>query len=148
MDIRGLTQMCRDGRRGCSSMVRKPTTTRLMLAAVMVVGAAAIAVAGSFASSNVKGATHSANAAAAYVPTGVTAAGANWFWAGGDEANSGYSPLKQINSSNVSKLQVAWNAQLFSPSLTAVKVESQPICCPNNLMIQDTATGAFALNPA
>src|ERR1700753_183438 len=63
-----------------------------------------------------------------YLATGVTPAVDNWLWPGGDESNSGFSQLKQINSTNVDKLKVAWNAQ-FNPTSVTASPQSQVICC-------------------
>jgi hypothetical protein len=40
--------------------------------------------------------------------------GKTWMMYGGDAANTRFSPLSQINRSNVAKLKVAWVAQLGS----------------------------------
>src|SRR5689334_11896958 len=50
-----------------------------------------------------------------WLPEGVTAAGANWLGAEGDETNSRFSTLKQINSGNVQNLHVIWNRS-FNPT--------------------------------
>src|SRR5580765_2416297 len=54
----------------------------------------------------------------AYLPKGVAASGDNWNWSGGDAADTGYSQLKEINSSNVGSLKVAWNGS-FAPPATS-----------------------------
>ena len=38
-----------------------------------------------------------------------TNSNANWAFYGGDQAKTHYSPLKQINTSNVTQLEVAWS---------------------------------------
>jgi glucose dehydrogenase len=85
-------------------------------------------------------------AAPSWLPAGVTAAGANWLGAEGDESNSRYSTLKQINSSNVQDLKVVWNAQ-FNPTDVQFSPEGQPTCCPNDMLIQTFIQGVVALKP-
>ena len=85
-------------------------------------------------------------AAPSWLPAGVTAAGANWLGAEGDESNSRYSTLRQINSSNVQDLKVVWNAQ-FNPTDVQFSPEGQPTCCPNNMLLQTFIQGVVALKP-
>ena len=58
-----------------------------------------------------------AESANAYLPTGETPAADNWSWTGGDESDTGFSQLKQINSSNVGGLKVVWNGSYSDPTL-------------------------------
>jgi hypothetical protein len=92
-------------------------------------------------------ATPAQETANAYLPKGVAPAVNNWLAGGGDIANSGFSQLKQITSANVAGLKNVWNASFNIPSVTA-NPQSQPICCPNDMMIQVVRTGVVAVDPA
>src|SRR5262245_59664035 len=81
-----------------------------------------------------------------WLPQGVTPAGANWLGAEGDETNSRFSTLTQINSNNVQNLHVVWN-QSFNPTDIAFSPEGQPTCCPNNLLLQTYIQGVAGLKP-
>jgi len=81
-----------------------------------------------------------------WLPEGVTAAGAQWLSGEGDESNSRFSTLSQINSSNVQNLHVVWNQQ-FNPTDIAFSPEGQPTCCPNDLLYQTYIQGVAALKP-
>lgn len=89
----------------------------------------------------------SSSSASAYLPPDVTPAGANWLSGEGDVAGSRYSPLTQINSSNVQNLHVDWNAE-FNPVADQFTPETMPICCANNTMYVTYINGVAALNPA
>jgi alcohol dehydrogenase (cytochrome c) len=88
-----------------------------------------------------------ANAISSYLPAGVTPAGKNWISGEGDESNSRFSTLSQVNSSNVQNLHVVWNAQFNDPTIQFTP-EGQPICCPNNMMYLAYQTGVVAVDPA
>ena len=81
-----------------------------------------------------------------WLPQGVTAAGANWLSGEGDESNSRFSTLRQINSNNVQNLHVVWNQQ-FNPTSIAFSPEGQPTCCPNDLLYQTYIQGVAAMKP-
>src|SRR5437868_14111609 len=70
-----------------------------------------------------------------WLPLSVTPAGNNWLSGEGDVSNSRFSTLKQINSSNVQNLHVVWNQQFNTPDIQFSQ-EGQPICCPNDQLIQ------------
>jgi glucose dehydrogenase len=106
-----------------------------LLAVAIVLGATVVALASA-----------SPKVTPSYLPPGVTAAGANWLGAEGDETNSRYSTLTQINSNNVQNLKVIWNAQFNTPDI-AFSPEGQPTCCPNDLMLQTFIQGVVALKP-
>ena len=91
-------------------------------------------------------ATPAQETANAYLPKGVAPAVNNWLARGGDIANSGFSQLKQITSANVAGLKNVWNASFSPPTVTA-NPQSQPICCPNDMMIQVVWTGVVAVDP-
>ena len=104
--------------------------------AALIVGATVVALASA-----------SRNASSpSWLATGVTPAGANWIAGGGDESNSRYSPLTQINSNNVQNLHVVWNQQFNTPDI-AFSPEGQPICCPNDLLYQAYIQGVAAMAP-
>jgi quinohemoprotein ethanol dehydrogenase len=81
-----------------------------------------------------------------WLPQGVTPAGSNWLSGEGDESNSRFSTLKQINSDNVQNLHVVWNQQFNTPDI-AFSPEGQPTCCPNDLLIQSYIQGVAAMKP-
>jgi PQQ-like domain len=89
----------------------------------------------------------STSATAAFLPAGVTPAGDNWLTGEGDIAGSRFSPLTQINSTNVQSLHVDWNAQ-FNPTSDQYTPETMPICCANGFMYVTYINGVAALNPA
>src|SRR5205823_12287419 len=91
-------------------------------------------------------ATPAQESANAYLPKGETPAGDNWNWSGGDAADTGFSQLKQINSSNVGSLKVAWNASYGVPA-AAGSLQQAPICCPDNLMYESVRSGVVGINP-
>jgi len=77
-------------------------------------------------------------------------AGADWAAYGGSEAATRYSPLKQINTGNVSTLQRAWTyhtgdlpKERWGSETTPLKVgDSVYLCTPHNVIIAlDAATG-------
>ena len=67
-------------------------------------------------SSLLKGIT--ASAALALVATAATAAGTDWPVSGHDAGGQRYSPLTQINKSNVANLQIAWTYHLTPAGYT------------------------------
>jgi alcohol dehydrogenase (cytochrome c) len=107
------------------------------LAVAMLLGVAVVAMAS---------ASQHASSPASWLPAGVSPAGKDWVSPGGDISNSRYSPLAQINSTNVQNLHVVWNQQFNTPDI-AFSPEGQPICCPNNLMYQPYIQGVAAMAP-
>ena len=95
---------------------------RRLLYFVVVTGVAAativaLASASRTATSKVS-ASPGAESANAYLPSGETPAAANWDWTGGDPADTGFSQLKDINSTNVGSLKVVWNGSYSDPSVS------------------------------
>jgi glucose dehydrogenase len=74
-------------------------------------------------------------------------AAANWIVAGGDNANSRYSSLKQITAKNVSKLKLVWTKSLWPGGYTAIGAESAATAL-NGTMYMPTPTGVAALDPS
>jgi alcohol dehydrogenase (cytochrome c) len=105
--------------------------------AALLLGATVVALAS---------ASPKASAPASWLAPGVTPAGANWISGEGDESNSRYSPLSQINTGNVANLKVVWNQQFNTPDIQ-FSPEGQPICCPNNLLYQAYIQGVAAMAP-
>ena len=66
--------------------------------------------------------------------------GKTWMLYGGDAANTRFSPLSQINRSNVAKLKVAWVAQLGSLEAQ----ESTPLVVGDTLFVT-TSSGPRAV---
>ena len=109
----------------------------LLAVGALLVGASVVGLAS--ASRNV--------APASWLGAGVTPAGANWISGEGDESNSRFSTLSQINSNNVQNLHVVWNQQFNTDTTIAFSPEGQPICCPNNLLYQAYIQGVAAMAP-
>jgi quinohemoprotein ethanol dehydrogenase len=84
--------------------------------------------------------------APSWLPQGTTPASGNWISGEGDWSNDRFSTLRQINSSNVSSLQVVWNQQFNDPSIQ-FSPEGQPICCPNDMLYQAYIQGVAAMAP-
>jgi glucose dehydrogenase len=91
-------------------------------------------------------ASASRNVSPSWLPSGVTSAGGNWLSGEGDESNSRFSTLGQINSNNVQNLHVVWNQQFNTPDI-AFSPEGQATCCPNNLLVQSFIQGVAAMQP-
>jgi glucose dehydrogenase len=70
--------------------------------------------------------------------------GKTWMMYGGDAANTRFSPLSQINRSNVARLKVAWVAQLGSLEAQ----ESTPLVVGDTLFVTTSAGPryVYALN--
>jgi glucose dehydrogenase len=83
----------------------------------------------------------------AYLPKGVQPCTNNWLMFGCDTTGTGYSQLSQITPANVANLKLDWSNG-YSGNTFNVAVESQPICCVNNLMFSIDGTGAVAIDPA
>src|SRR5262249_42637379 len=126
---------------GASASMRR---LLLLAAAGVVVAASVLAPAATRAAPHKQPPVESTNA---FLPAGVKPAADNWLWPGGDEANSGFSQLRQITSANVSHLKVAWSGSYGVPGDTSVP-QSQPICCPSGLMLLTVRNGVAAIDPA
>jgi glucose dehydrogenase len=118
--------------------------------AALFVAATTVALASASRTASHKASATPAEGANAYLPTGVKPAVNDWLWPGGDESSTGFSQLKQINSSNVGGLKVAWNASYNPPGGTGLAAgrEGQPICCPLGNMYLTLQTGVVAVSPA
>jgi glucose dehydrogenase len=112
-----------------------------------LLAATAAALASAAGTAPLKASAAPAEGANAYLPTGVKPAVNDWLWPGGDESSTGFSQLRQINSSNAGNLKVAWNASYNLPTDTR-SPQSQPICCPLGNMYLTILTGVVAINPS
>jgi glucose dehydrogenase len=110
----------------------------------IVIGVALLAVL-------VAGASGATGSASEPVTQLYPASGNDWSTSGGDLASSRYSTLNQINTSNVSKLKVAWTANLNTPSMLGAQgvqgIEASPIESGGVLYVP-TTTGLAALDAA
>jgi len=104
--------------------------------AAMIVGAAVVGLASA----------SSAASGPSWLPQGETVAAGSWTSPGGDISNTRFSALTQINSTNVQNLHVVWNQQFNTPDIQ-FSPEGQPICCPNNLLVQAYIQGVAAMAP-
>src|SRR5271156_2220449 len=93
-----------------------------------------------------KGATVSA--ALALLATAATAAGTDWETSGHDLGGQRYSPLTQINKSNVGQLQIAWTYHMTPAGYTGRPrlVETIPIVVGNHMYIATSYGDIIALN--
>src|SRR5438034_1167589 len=107
-----------------------------------LVAATAVALASASRTAPTKAsATPGQESANAYLPKGETPAADNWNWSGGDAADTGFSQLKQINSTNVGSLKVAWNGSYAAAAANTAQFQQAPICCPDNLMYLPLTAG-------
>src|SRR6185437_7558982 len=81
-----------------------------------------------------------APALAASRDTGPNTRG-DWPMFGHDPAATRYSPLRQINAANVSRLERAWTFHTGKPGTEAIPVVI------NGVMYVNGANGVFAVNP-
>jgi alcohol dehydrogenase (cytochrome c) len=73
----------------------------------------------------------------------------NWITNGGSIANQRYSPLTQINTTNVSKLKGVWMTQLDTVSTTAkYSQETQPIVYNGVMYVSTGADEVYAMDVA
>src|ERR1700761_70040 len=89
--------------------------------------------------------------AGAFVALSATAAGAagtDWPVSGHDAGGQRYSPLTQINKSNVANLQVAWTYHMTPAGYTGRPrlVESVPVVIGNSMYISSSYGEVIALN--
>src|SRR3569833_3295410 len=89
-----------------------------------------------------------ASAALALMATAASAAGTDWPVSGHDAGSQRYSPLTQINKSNVSNLQIAWTYHLTPAGYTGRPrlVESVPVVIGNSMYISSSYGEVIALN--
>jgi glucose dehydrogenase len=119
---------------------------RVLLLTFATLGIAATIAALASASRTSPNVTPSAETANAYLPKGVQPCVNDWLYYGCDSVGTAYSQLKQITTSNVANLKVAWD-QGYMPAAYSGPVHSQPICCPNNMMYTPGADSLLALEP-
>jgi len=89
-----------------------------------------------------------ASAALALLATAAVAAGSDWQVSGHDLGSQRYSPLTQINKSNVSKLDIAWTYHMTPAGYTGRPrlVEAIPIVVGNSMYIASSYGEIIALN--
>src|SRR5439155_19049430 len=129
-----------------------------LLSFILVAGlVAAATVALASASSTSK--RVSPETAFAWLPIGEVPAGSatnNWEYPQGDLAHTNYSLLKQINTSNVANLKLAWQVSLDGPTYNGV-IEGAPIVVSgkgknlpleSGTMFLSANQGMVALDPA
>src|SRR5207247_6170041 len=146
-----LSRRCRTSmigriRRGCSrSLLRHESKGGigrmrkfpLLAVAAVVLGATVVALASAARNAST----------VSWLPASVVPASNNWLSGEGDESNSRFSTLKQINSNNVQNLHVVWNQQFNTDTSIAFSPEGQPICCANDLLVQAYIQGVAAMKP-
>src|SRR5882757_9440900 len=89
-----------------------------------------------------------ASAALALLGTAAIAAGTDWQTSGHDPGGQRYSPLTQIDKSNVAKLQTAWTYHLTPAGYTGRPrlVEAIPIVVGNAMYVASSYGEVIALN--
>src|SRR6185437_1449892 len=89
-----------------------------------------------------------ASAALVLMATAATAAGTDWPVSGHDAGGQRYSPLTQINKTNVANLQIAWTYHLTPAGYTSRPrlVETVPIVIGNSMYITSSYGEVIALN--
>ena len=89
-----------------------------------------------------------ASAALALLATAATAAGTDWTMSGHDAGGQRYSPLTQIDKSNVAKLQIAWTYHMTPAGYTGRPrlVEAIPIVVGNSMYVASSYGEIIALN--
>ena len=114
-----------------------------------VLAVVVVAAAGAGRTASLRATGHTSGNAAAPVAQPYPAAGNDWLNGGGDLANSRYSSLNQINTSNVSKLKVVWSQTLDTPDTAGTKgvqgLESTPSEA-NGVLYAPMANGLRAFN--
>ncbi len=87
----------------------------------------------------------------AFTPTDLSASpGADWVTAGGGLTDQRFSTLNQINTTNVSQLQVAWHTHMGIPAKTQKKLseEGSVISYGGTLFATDGSSDVYALDGA
>src|ERR1700744_423887 len=86
--------------------------------------------------------------ALALMATAAVAADNDWETSGHDLGSQRYSPLTQINKSNVANLQIAWTYHLTPAGYTGRPrlVESVPVVIGNSMYISSSYGEVIALN--
>jgi quinoprotein glucose dehydrogenase len=89
-----------------------------------------------------------ASAALALLATAAVAAGSDWQVSGHDLGSQRYSPLTQINKSNVAKLDIAWTYHMTPAGYTGRPrlVEAIPIVVGNGMYVASSYGEIIALN--
>src|SRR5882757_10053015 len=88
------------------------------------------------------------SAALALLATAAIAAGTDWQTSGHDLGGQRYSPLTQIDKSNVANLQIAWTYHMTPAGYTGRPrlVEAIPIVIGNSMYIASSYGEIIALN--
>jgi quinoprotein glucose dehydrogenase len=86
-------------------------------------------------------------------PATAVADSLDWTAVGGDVGQGKYSPLAQINETNVGRLKVAWvfrtgDANLRGAAISRSKFEATPIIAGRNLILCTPFNRAIAVDPA
>ena len=129
---------------------------RLVVFVVAIGALAAMTV--TFASASGGTTRHAAKASTTYpwLPAGVTPAGNDFEYAGGDMSNTRYSTLTQINTKNVSGLRQIWqnvytgynqNPETFEARPIVVSGANKNLPLASGTMFFPTNVGLVALNP-
>src|ERR1700749_754281 len=86
--------------------------------------------------------------ALALMATAAVAAGNDWETSGHDLGSQRYSPLTQINKSNVANLQIAWSYHLTPAGYTGRPrlAEATPLVVGNHMYISSPYGEIIALN--
>jgi quinoprotein glucose dehydrogenase len=89
-----------------------------------------------------------ASAGLALMATAASAAGTDWETSGHDPGSQRYSPLTQINKSNVANLQIAWTYHLMPAGYKGRPrlVEAVPIVVGNSMYVTSSYGEVIALN--
>src|SRR5471032_1191624 len=89
-----------------------------------------------------------AAAGLALLATAASAAGTDWTTSGHDLGGQRYSPLTQINKSNVANLQIAWTYHMTPAGYTGRPrlVESIPIVVGNHMYMASSYGDIVSLN--
>ncbi|HEY1876499.1 MAG TPA: PQQ-binding-like beta-propeller repeat protein, partial [Rhizomicrobium sp.] len=89
-----------------------------------------------------------ASAGLALMATAANAAGTDWQTSGHDLGSQRYSPLTQIDKSNVNQLQIAWTYHLTPAGYTGRPrlVEAIPIVVGNSMYVTSSYGEVVALN--
>jgi len=95
-------------------------------------------------------AASAASAALGLLATAAMAAGSDWQTSGHDLGGQRYSPLTQINKSNVSKLGIAWTYHMTPAGYTGRPrlVEAVPIVVGNDMYVASSYGEGIEVNDA
>src|SRR6266511_844138 len=113
---------------------------RRTFAVAIVAAAVALLAVGCGGSSNSSGAPSFSSGELASLP------GENWITNGGSISNQRYSPLDQLNTSNVGRLNGIWHIHLRSGIAGKYSGEAQPIVYKNVMYVVTGADDVFAID--